>query len=80
MRSKRLGWYIMAVLNYYRSEWTDISDDDFEYKLVLTNELKELLWACMRRKTNIPNAAKEVEIFFSLLAARDENCEDKENA
>lgn len=80
MRSKRLGWYIMAVLNYYRSEWTEISDDDFEYKLVLTNELKELLWACMRRKTNIPNAAKEVEIFFSLLAARDENCEDKENA
>jgi hypothetical protein len=80
VRSKRLGWYIMAVLNYYRSEWTEISDDDFEYKLVLTNELKELLWACMRRKTNIPNAAKEVEIFFSLLAARDENCEDKENA
>jgi hypothetical protein len=59
VRSKRLGWYIMAVLNYYRSEWTEISDDDFEYKLVLTNELKELLWACMRRKTNIPNAARE---------------------
>jgi len=80
VRSKRLGWYMMAVLNYYRSEWTDISDDDVEYKLVLTDELKELLWACMRRKTNIPNAAKEVEIFFSLLAARDENCEDKDNA
>lgn len=73
MRNKRFGRYMITVLNYYRSEWTDISDEDREYRLVLTADLKSLLRGCMRRNTNVPNAAKEVEIFFSLLEAKDEN-------
>jgi hypothetical protein len=54
----------MAVLAYYRCEWTDISDNDFEYKLKLTEDLNELIRKCCVDKMNVPNAAKEIKIFL----------------
>lgn len=63
---KRRRWYTLSVLAYYRAEWTDVSDDDNEYRLFVTKELQDLIDGCMRRKTSVPNAAKEVHIFLSL--------------
>lgn len=66
MKNKKIAWYVMAVLAYYRSEWTEVADDDTRYRLVLTKELEDLIRGCRRRGTNVPNAAKEVEIFLDL--------------
>lgn len=66
MNRKNMRRYIISVLNYYRSEWTDVSDDDNKYQLIVTDELENILLSCIRSKMNIPNAAKEVEIFLSL--------------
>lgn len=64
--------YAMNVLTYYRSEWTDVSDDDKEYRMLVTAELLQLMKTCMRRRVSIPNAAKEVEIFLDLQATKAE--------
>jgi hypothetical protein len=60
-------WYRMAVLAYYRCEWTDISQDDREYKFRLTAELDRLISRCHRERVNIPNAAKEMGIFMEVM-------------
>ena len=70
MSKKKVKWYIMAVLAYYRAEWTDVSDDDLDYRLMVTGELEQLIRGCMRRGTSVPNAAKEVEIFLDLQDAK----------
>ena len=64
--NKRRRWYSLAVLAYYRAEWTEISDEDGDYRLFVTKELQDLIDGCMRRNTSIPNAAKEVHIFLGL--------------
>lgn len=66
MTRKRVRWYMISVLAYYRSEWTAVADSDNKFRLVLTPDLEELLLGCFKRKTSVPNAAKEVEIFLSL--------------
>ena len=66
MTRRKIRWYMISVLAYYRAEWTSVSDDDKKFRLVVTPELEELLMGCLKRKTSIPNAAKEVEIFLSL--------------
>jgi len=66
----RFKCYMMSVLAYYRAEWTDVSDNDDEYRLLVTKELQTLVKACFRRKMNVPNAAKEVEIFVDLAASK----------
>jgi len=68
--TKKTRWYIMSVLAYYRSEWTDVPDEDKDYRLLVTSELERLIKACMRRGVNVPNAAKEVEIFMDLQEAK----------
>lgn len=67
MNQKYFLWYRMAVLAYYRCEWTDISDDDQEYRFALTTEVDALLMRCCKDKMNVPNAAKEVAIFIGML-------------
>lgn len=69
--NKRRRWYALSVLAYYRAEWTDISDEDNEYRLFVTKELRDLINGCMRRNTSVPNAAKEVHIFLNLDGAID---------
>lgn len=69
MNRKKARWYMMAVLAYYRSEWTDVSDDDRKYRLLVDKDLEKLLLACMRSRTEVPNAAKEVATFLGLSAA-----------
>lgn len=66
MSQKYYLWYRMAVLAYYRCEWTDISDDDNEYRFALTREVDELMRKCCEQKLNIPNAAKEISIFMEM--------------
>lgn len=56
----------MAVLAYYRCEWTEISDNDQEYRFLLTAEIDALLKRCCEDKVNVPNAAKEVAIFMEM--------------
>jgi hypothetical protein len=68
--TKKTRWYTMTVLAYYRSEWTDVPDDDKSYRLLVTEELQQLIKTCMRRGVSVPNAAKEVEIFLDLQEAR----------
>lgn len=70
MSRKKIKWYIMSVLAYYRSEWTDVSDEDEGYRLIVTRELEQLIRSCMRRGVHVPNAAKEVEIFLDLQEAK----------
>ena len=64
MKQKYFLWYRMAALAYYRCEWTDISDDDKEYRFILTAEIDSLLKQCCKAKMNIPNAAKELSLFM----------------
>jgi hypothetical protein len=71
--TKKTMLYMMSVLTYYRSEWTEVSDDDRDYRLFVAEELKTLIRTCMKRGLNVPNAAKEVEIFLDLQAARAES-------
>lgn len=54
----------MAVLAYYRCEWTDIDDNNIDYKIRLTTELDQLIECSYKDKMNIPNAAKQIEIYF----------------
>jgi hypothetical protein len=70
MRKKYYLWYRMAVLSYYRCEWTEISDEDNEYRFSLTKEVDELIRSCCRSRMNIPNAAKEVSIFMDAIKER----------
>jgi hypothetical protein len=70
VKKSKIRWYMMSVLAYYRSEWTDVSDDDTGYRLLVTNELEQLIRGCLKRGTSVPNAAKEVEIFLDLQEAR----------
>lgn len=67
MHSRGFDWYMMAVLAYHRCEWTDVDADDKEYRLLLTKELGRVIQRCYRSNTNVPNAAKEVGIFLSLM-------------
>jgi len=62
--------YRTAVLAYYRGEWTDIHDNDLDYKLRITVELDQLIRECFLSSTNIPNAAKEVSIFLQTFSER----------
>lgn len=62
-------WYRMAVLTYFRCEWTDVSRDD-NYGLRLTPELKRLIGRCYEQGTPVPNAAKEVGIFLEITEER----------
>lgn len=64
MRKKRYLWYRTTVLAYYRCEWTGVSDDDHEYKIRLTADLDGLIKQCFRDKMNVPNTAKQIEIFL----------------
>jgi hypothetical protein len=75
--TKKTRWYTMTVLAYYRSEWTDVPDDDKSYRLLVTEELQQLIKTCMKRGVSVPNAAKEVEIFLDLQEARDEASIDR---
>lgn len=61
---------MISVLMYYKSEWTDISGDDTSHRFTVTNELEQIIKDCIKRGTNIPNAAKEVEIFLDLQDTR----------
>jgi len=70
VRQKYFLWYRMAVLAYYRCEWTDISDDDKEYRFALTTEIDALLKRCCKDKMKVPNAAKEVAIFMETAKER----------
>lgn len=68
MIKKSYLWYRMAVLTYYRTEWTDVSDEDQYYRLKLTVELDELIRQCRKDRMNIPNAAYQVRIFIQTTA------------
>jgi len=70
--TKKTMLYMMSVLSYYRSEWTEVSDEDKGYRLLVTDDLHLLIKTCMKRGLNVPNAAKEVEIFLDLQDARAE--------
>lgn len=62
---------MFSVLAYYRSEWTDVSDDDQHYCIALTNDLRRLIRNCLSTGCSVPNAAKEVEIFLKISSATD---------
>lgn len=64
--SKKYYWYRIAVLAYYRAEWTDIPDQDHEYKIRLTANLDALIRNCWETDSNIPNSALEVKMFLDL--------------
>lgn len=68
-------WYRMAVLAYYRCEWTDISDED--YRLAITADLNLLIKNCCHKKTTIPNAAKEVDIYIKTFEMPKKNHKNK---
>jgi hypothetical protein len=62
--------YITLVLAYYKSEWTDMPNDDQERGIALTKDLRSIISNCFFARHPIPNAAKEVKIFLDLLSAR----------
>lgn len=68
--SNKFRWYAISVLAYYRAEWTDVSDDDEQFSLLVTKDLQSLIKGCWRRKSTVPNAAKEVHVFLGLESAR----------
>lgn len=68
MSNRRFGQYMMRVLSYYRSEWTDVSDEDRLFSIVLTRDLKRLIRDCMGQGINVPNAAKDVRSFLEIEA------------
>lgn len=67
MHIRGFNWYRMAVLAYHRCEWTDIDQEDREYKIRLTTDLNRVLERCYQSRSSVPNAAKEVGIFMSLM-------------
>ena len=76
-KSTKRKVYTLSVLVYYRAEWTDISDEDSECKLFVTKELQELINRCWRNKVNIPDAAKQVQLFLEMMTkATDEGKSD----
>lgn len=77
MNRKKIRRYMISVLAYYRSEWTDIPDDDKKFRLVATRSLEELLMSCMRGGTSVPDAAKQVQIFLSTAAQDCGVCEER---
>jgi hypothetical protein len=66
MKSNEIRRYTMSVLRYYRSEWTDVSDEYDGYMLLVPKELRQLIRECLRRGVSVPNAAKEVDIFLGM--------------
>jgi hypothetical protein len=60
-------WYRMAVLAYYRCEWTNIDDQDRDYKIKLTTELDQLIENSYKNRMNVPNASKQIELYLTLL-------------
>lgn len=70
MSNRRFGLYMMRVLSYYRSEWTDVSDEDRLFSIVLTRDLKKLIKDCMDQGINVPNAARDVRYFLEAEARR----------
>ena len=70
MREKRrFRQYAICVLAYYRCEWTEVSDEDPEYDIRITREIRWLIRECWSRGVPAPNAAKELHIFFGLSGA-----------
>lgn len=63
-------WYAISVLAYYRAEWTDVSDDDDQFRMLVTKDVQNLIRGCWRRKTTVPNAAKEVEILLGIESSK----------
>lgn len=61
---KKYRTYSMTALAYWRAEWTDISDDDKEFAIKVTEELDDVIKKCYKSKINAPNAAKEIAKFF----------------
>lgn len=64
MKRSEIRRYTTCVLRYYKSEWTDVSDEDDRYMLLMSKELEQLIRECLRRGVSVPNAAKEVDIFL----------------
>lgn len=54
----------MAVLCYWRAEWTNIDDEDGTYKLIVADDLRMLIKKCFVQKLNIPNAARKIAVFM----------------
>lgn len=66
MKRSEIRRYTTCVLRYYKSEWTDVSDEDDRYMLLVSKELEQLIRECLRRGVSVPNAAKEVDIFLRI--------------
>lgn len=75
MNKRKPRRYMISVLTYYRAEWTDVSDDDKNYRIFVDKALGDLLMGCMHRKVCIPNAAKEVAVFFERSEKRCDMCD-----
>jgi len=58
---------MVGVLTYYRTEWTDVSDKDREYKVLVSDQIQDLIFECFKSGYNIQNAASEVKQFFNLV-------------
>lgn len=65
MRKKNVRRYMISVLAYYRSEWTDVADDDEKFRLFVTEDVEEVLFNCLHRGMNIPNAARRVAVLLA---------------
>lgn len=70
MSDKMFGNYMMKVLSYYRSEWTDVSDDDRLFSIVLTRELRGVIKDCMDHGMSVPDAARDVRTFMEVKTPR----------
>lgn len=57
--------YRMMVINYFYSEWYDSCIN--LKKLKTKTELDKLIYSCYKENVNVPNAAKEIEIFLQTL-------------
>jgi hypothetical protein len=65
--NKKYARYRMNVLSYYRCEWTDIRDEDTEYRIAITSELDKLIRSDYDSGINIPNSSMNVKIFMGML-------------
>lgn len=66
MNKKYYLWYRMAVLAYYKCEWTDIEDENKGFEFHLTKEIDDLIKNCCSEKMNVPNAAKNLSVFMQV--------------
>lgn len=57
--------YRLCVMNYFFAEWSESSIN--LKKLKRKTEVDKLIYECFKSKTNVPNTAKEVDIFLSTL-------------